>query len=249
MALGPRLQQSQSLVMTPQLQQSIRLLQMSSFELSDFIDREIENNPLIDRADTDSAQDDAAGVNRNLPEGGGVISRNTEPAWHPAGSFENSGGRHQDEPGFEDIASRETTLRDHIVSQINIDFPELADRMIALRLADMLDGNGRLDGEIEAVAAELKCDQSRVEAILARCQLLDPPGVFARSLRECLRLQLKDKHGLEPVTEALLDNLDLLARGEFTRLRRLCGVETEQLSRAVLKIKGLESSPGIQLRA
>ena len=246
MALGPRLQRSQSLVMTPQLQQSIKLLQMSNLELSGFIDREIENNPLIDRAEPQSGQDDSESPNRDLPESDMVVSGEPEPSWEPAGSFENwgPGGRFQDEPGFEDIASRETSLRDHIVGQINIDFPDPPERIIALKLAAMLDENGRLDGEIDSIAAELRCDLPLVETILDRCQQLDPPGVFARSLCECLRLQLREGRDLDPVTEAIIDNLDLLARGEFVRLQRLCGVKKEQLTRAVLKIKALNPRPG-----
>ena len=109
--------------------------------------------------------------------------------------------------------------------------------MIADRLIDILDDNGWLSGELETVAVALGCTTERIEETLARCQRLDPPGIFGRTLAECLALQLREKDRLDPAMEALLKNLELLGKREFVQLRRICGVDNEDLLQMVAEIK------------
>jgi RNA polymerase sigma-54 factor len=316
MVLGPRLdlRQSQSLVMTPQLQQAIKLLQMSNVELTEFIEQEIEQNPLLEREDAeggfegdspDAPADDAAPDSADAGEMGGdadfdadaeVLSPD-DPAyddeetlpdsadhatsesmgeddrsldtdfenvyepesasdgaapeagdeegdglnWSTAGA--GGGGFDDDLSGLENVAAEETTLRDHLIGQVNIDFDDPVEVMIADRLIDMLDDNGWLSGELETVAVALGCTIDRVEETLARCQQLDPPGIFGRSLAECLALQLREKDRLDPAMQALLDHLELLGKREFAQLRRICGVDNEDLLQMVTEIKELNPRP------
>ena len=316
MVLGPRLdlRQSQSLVMTPQLQQAIKLLQMSNVELTEFIEQEIEQNPLLEREDAeggfegdspDAPADDAAPDSADAGDMGGdadfdadaeVLSPD-DPAyddeetlpdsadhatsesmgeddrsldtdfenvyepesasdgaapeaggeegdglnWSTAGA--GGGGFDDDLSGLENVAAEETTLRDHLIGQVNIDFDDPVEVMIADRLIDMLDDNGWLSGELETVAVALGCTIDRVEETLARCQQLDPPGIFGRSLAECLALQLREKDRLDPAMQALLDHLELLGKREFAQLRRICGVDNEDLLQMVTEIKELNPRP------
>lgn len=322
MVLGPRLdlRQSQSLVMTPQLQQAIKLLQMSNVELSDYIEQEIEQNPLLEREDpnggiegdadpvaTESGEAPAADAGGDAPDtdaantdsgdfDGETISQE-DPAyddvdlvpdasdhatsesmgederaldtdyenvyepesasdgatpdsgqdegdsllWNTAGG--GGGGFDDDLTGMENVAAEEITLRDHLIGQLNIDLQDPIDIMIAGRLMDMLDDNGWLSGSLEPVAVALGCSLDRVQTTLARCQLFDPPGIFARSLSECLALQLREKNRLDPAMQALLDNLELLAKREFAQLRRRCGVDNEDLLQMVTEIKELNPRP------
>jgi len=316
MVLGPRLdlRQSQSLVMTPQLQQAIKLLQMSNVELTEFIEQEIEQNPLLEREDAeggfegdspDAPADDAAPDSADAGEMGGdadfdadaeVLSPD-DPAYDDVETlpdsadhatsesmgeddrsldtdFENvyepesasdgaapeagdeegdglnwsaagagGGGFDDDLSGLENVAAEETTLRDHLIGQVNIDFDDPVEVMIADRLIDMLDDNGWLSGELETVAVALGCTIDRVEETLARCQQLDPPGIFGRSLAECLALQLREKDRLDPAMQALLDHLELLGKREFAQLRRICGVDNEDLLQIVTEIKELNPRP------
>jgi RNA polymerase sigma-54 factor len=316
MVLGPRLdlRQSQSLVMTPQLQQAIKLLQMSNVELTEFIEQEIEQNPLLEREDAeggfegdspDAPADDAAPDSADAGEMGGdadfdadaeVLSPD-DPAYDDEetlpdsadhatsesmgeddrsldNDFENvyepesasdgaapeagdeegdglnwstagagGGGFDDDLSGLENVAAEETTLRDHLIGQVNIDFDDPVEVMIADRLIDMLDDNGWLSGELETVAVALGCTIDRVEETLARCQQLDPPGIFGRSLAECLALQLREKDRLDPAMQALLDHLELLGKREFAQLRRICGVDNEDLLQMVTEIKELNPRP------
>jgi len=316
MVLGPRLdlRQSQSLVMTPQLQQAIKLLQMSNVELTEFIEQEIEQNPLLEREDAeggfegdspDAPADDAAPDSADAGDMGGdadfdadaeVLSPD-DPAYDDVETlpdsadhatsesmgeddrsldtdFENvyepesasdgaapeagdeegdglnwstagagGGGFDDDLSGLENVAAEETTLRDHLIGQVNIDFDDPVEVMIADRLIDMLDDNGWLSGELETVAVALGCTIDRVEETLARCQQLDPPGIFGRSLAECLALQLREKDRLDPAMQALLDHLELLGKREFAQLRRICGVDNEDLLQMVTEIKELNPRP------
>ncbi|HEY8538003.1 MAG TPA: RNA polymerase factor sigma-54, partial [Steroidobacteraceae bacterium] len=119
------------------------------------------------------------------------------------------------------------------------------DRIIATHLLDLLDDSGYLVGDLAQVASVLNCDVARVEATLEKLQRLDPPGVFARNLKECLALQLRDRNRLDPAMAALLDNLDLLARRDIAGLMRVCGVGAEDIADMVAEIKTLNPKPGL----
>jgi RNA polymerase sigma-54 factor len=119
------------------------------------------------------------------------------------------------------------------------------DRMIGIHLIDLLDDAGYLTGDLAEVAALLGCETARVEATLDRLQRFDPPGIFARSLRECLALQLAERDRLDPAMEALLDNLDLLADREAARLKELCGVDDEDLAEMVAEVRALDPKPAL----
>ena len=209
--LRPALRPARS--MTRHLLQAIELLQMSSAELSAYVERELERNPFLDREEGPAF-------------GGGDAGRSAGAA---------SGG--------ELVAANEATLHDHLISQIRLEFRGPRERRIAFRLVELLDENGWLTEDLEAVAAALGCEVRDAERALARCQKLDPPGIFGRSLAECLALQLREKGRLDPPTRALLDNLHLLARRDFTRLRRLCAVDEENLHRLVREIRALDPRP------
>jgi len=272
------LRQTQSLVMTPQLQQAIKLLQMSNLELGAFIERELDQNPMLEREDgsagaegqTDGGAEEVAPRNDDAPA---ALDRSAEVevmgdtsalyesgaaenVWDPetanggdgggAGHWNNtgSGGSFDGaEPDIEGVAASGITLREHLLTQINCDLDDAADRMIGLHLIDMLDEAGYFRGEIEDVALTLGCTEARVAAALARLQRLDPPGIFARDLAECLRLQLADRGPVSPTMDALLANLDLLARRDFLSLRKVCRASAQELAELVGEIKTLNPKP------
>jgi RNA polymerase sigma-54 factor len=312
MAITTRLdlRQSQSLVMTPQLQQAIKLLQMSNLELATFVEQEIEQNPLLERVepteDAGAAGEapgaDAAGVDgagaadpeagdsagEGGPEGDGepaealhVTQRDTaelanEPSlastneapldtdyenlWEGSSAAETAGpmpdnvsswgnGRSGsfDDPSFnlEQTLTDTVSLRDHLVEQLNMDLTDPVDRMIGAHLVDLLDEAGYLNADLESVAQQLGCDAVRVEATLFRLQELDPPGIFARDLRECLALQLRDRGRYDPCMAKLLDHLDLLGKRDMVALRKLCDVNQEDLVEMLAEIKALNPKPGL----
>ncbi len=266
------LRQTQALVMTPQLQQAIKMLQLSNLELTQFVDAEIQQNPLLERRE--------AGVEEAAPVNGGAsVGESPSPArleetvaseftpeaaeqWHAAsgdegdGSVDRGGEPHLwhirnetfnggDPPEIEQTASRPRTLREHLLEQIGTDLSDPGDRVIALHLLDLLDEAGYLRAGLDGVAQLLGCEVGRVETVFGRLQQFDPAGVFARDLPECLGLQLRDRNRLDPAMQALLDNLPLLAARNIPALVRLCGVDAADMAEMIAEIKSLDPRPGL----
>jgi RNA polymerase sigma-54 factor len=271
--------------MTPQLQQAIKLLQMSNLELNTYVDQEIEQNPLLEREDIDGglesapdSSDDSSSsgegavgedapdvpdsaelaASETLQEGdSGALDTDYENVWDPetpadgglAGGGDASpwstrgNSMDLDDPDFDSLAAHDLTLREHLLGQVNVDLSDPIDRMIAGQLIEMLDDAGYLNGDLTQIAHALGCDVGRVERTLERVKRFDPPGIFASNLAECLALQLHDKNRLDPAMEALLANLDLLAKRDFNALRRACGVDTEDIADMIREIKALNPKP------
>jgi RNA polymerase sigma-54 factor len=284
------LRQSQSLVMTPQLMQSIQLLQMTHFELNHFIEQEVEKNPLLEVVPgDDGVRDDDRGADDRFLTGeerGHGESTNGDEGFQPdlydsATGDGNSGasetpdggldnlfpddagpraadapellGQWKSMPGGGDssegydldafVASRKT-LRDVLNEQIPFLLSAPVDRLIAQHLTDQLDEAGYLQGSTAETALRLGKPVVEIERVLNRLQELDPPGVFARSLSECLAIQLKARNRLDPAMAALVGNLELLARRDFATLKKLCGVDEEDLLDMLAEIRKLDPKPG-----
>ncbi|HXW40572.1 MAG TPA: RNA polymerase factor sigma-54 [Xanthobacteraceae bacterium] len=276
MALSQRLQlrQSQALVMTPQLMQAIKLLQLSNLELSAYVEAELERNPLLDRAgETESAPAEAgaapaADASANGEAGNGHDS-GAEPADTalddqaaddaepvrprtqdmPAGYSEwaaiGTGGRDDGDYNLEAFVSTETTLADWLHEQLTLAITDPARRMIGQYLIDLVDEAGYLSGDIAAAAEKLGTTLAEVEAVLAILQTFDPPGVCARDLAECLAIQLKERDRYDPAMQALIARLDLLAKRDFAQLKKLCGVGDEDLADMIAEVRRLNPKPGL----
>jgi RNA polymerase sigma-54 factor len=146
---------------------------------------------------------------------------------------------------LDQTAARDIGLRDHLLNQINVDRLDPVDRVIGVHLIDMLDDAGYIGDDLTPVAQRLGCDVARVETTLEKLQRFDPPGIFARSLRECLALQLSDRNRLDPAMETMLDNLDLLADQENEELQSRCGVDAEDFAEMLAEIRALNPKPGL----
>jgi RNA polymerase sigma-54 factor len=140
---------------------------------------------------------------------------------------------------------RPPTLREHLIEQLQLDVPAGAERLIGLHLIDLLDDAGYLGEDLATVADRLGCPGAQVEAVLARLQQFDPAGVFARSLAECLALQLRDRDRLDPAMAGLIEHLDLLALADFPALIRACGVLPDDLPEMIAELKALNPKPGL----
>ncbi len=267
MALTLRLdlRQSQSLVMTPQLQQAIKLLQLTNLELSAYVEQELEENPLLDRDEgenslqdpdeptddgfEDGADDSAEGM--DFTDGDDFsLDVDVDNVWNDDSAQdypmpERGGGFDGPGQAIEQTLAGTVSLRDHLSQQLTMDLDDPVDLMIGVHLIDMLDDAGYIDGGLDRVAQVLGCGADQVEKTLARLQEFDPPGIFARNLAECLRLQLRDRDRLDPAMEILVGNLDMLARRELAALAELCGVDAEDLADMVIEIKSLDPKPAL----
>ena len=265
MGLGPSLsiRQTQALVLTPQLQQAIKLLQLSNLELEAFIDEELSKNPLLE-------------------------GRSDEPDEQPAGDFaadEDSGDEAPDEPGadtlmlgqadddrpldvdwtsealeidsFADVATSgggeesfdfdrieysPASLAEHLASQLH--GASGAEGALARIIAETLEETGYLTVPLEQIAGLSGEPVQMVEQALKLVQDLEPPGVGARSLAECLALQAKAADRYDPAMARLIDNLELLSKGRTQDLKRICGVDDEDLADMIAELRAYDPKPG-----
>ncbi|WP_118133176.1 RNA polymerase factor sigma-54 [Oceanicella sp. SM1341] len=267
MGLGQRLElrQTTQLVMTPQLQQAIRLLQMSSIDLGAFVAEEVEKNPILEM---DSAEGSAP-ASAEAPEprledrlrdaapGQAEADLDTtreslydeavadgQAAWTRSAGAGGGGASFSDgsEPG--DTLSGTPTLRDHLAAQIRLAPGGAERRAVALFLVDELDEAGYLARPLPEISDQLGAGEALVAEALALLQACEPVGVGARSLAECLALQLRERDRLDPAMQAVLENLELLAAGKFARLAEIAGLEPEDLPEIIAEIRALDPRPG-----
>ena len=313
MAMGPRLdiRQTQGLVMTPQLQQAIRLLQLTNLELGQYVEQELERNPILERAEQggdvsdfeegnlnadplvdnlgeaiaasdgiadDGMVGDAAAVEidatalpaeNDLNGADGPLDTDYSEAFNNDGASDRPEGEAQSAPseGFEvgdwsgastglsggesstvtleQVLSSETSLKDHLLEQMNVLLVDPAQLIIGHALIDHLDEAGYLTEAADAIADRLGCEAALAEQVLAQMQRLDPPGILARNLSECLALQLQDKDRYDPAMRALVENLHLLAAMDIPQICEVCGVDREDADDMIAELKALNPKPGL----
>lgn len=239
------LRQSQNLVMTPQLQQAISLLQMSNIELSEFVEEELEKNPLLEKAE----KADDVTVDSAPEESKDDVDQAFEDSSFDAGSSAadiGAGGNAKFETAgdsFENRMSAEKTLREHLSEQLNVAFSDERDRMIGSYLIDRLDESGYLRDDVALIIERLGCSEERAQRIIGRLKQFDPTGVFANDLTECLALQLEERGVLDQPMRILLDNLNLLAEHDFKKLADLCDVNETYLMDMISDLKSVNPKP------
>ena len=281
MALGPRLdiRQSQSLVMTPQLQQAIKLLALSNLEIEAFVAGELEKNPLletgrddgppapdgIDRAveapvlaaesgasddliaqgmgGADSPLDVDHGAETFIDDGPG--ERMASAMGAGGGMDPIGGGYAEDAPDFDSFAAPDASLQEHLMDQARAALSGM-DLLIASQLIGQIDEAGYLEANLLATAHGLGVPLQDVERVLGVIHGFDPTGVGARSLSECLALQAKEADRHDPCMARLLANLDLLAKGALPQLRRICGVDEEDMADMIAELRGYDPKPGLR---
>ncbi|GAU81337.1 RNA polymerase factor sigma-54 [Bosea sp. BIWAKO-01] len=282
MAMMPRmeLRQGQSLVMTPQLLQAIKLLQLSHLELQNFVEGELERNPLLERDDASEAPIQLNGGDSPLaadPESfARAESLNTQDGMEgrlgtgldnvfqgeqptiarldtkgadslpiTGGAYGGSGGSFEDgSEGFESSLTSELSLRDHLSAQLDLAMTDPAERLIGSHLIDAVDDSGYLGESVPEIAERLGVSADKVERVLGVIQGFDPSGVGARDVRECLSIQLRERDRFDPAMQALVANLHLVAKRDFSALKRICGVDDEDIADMVAEIRRLDPKPG-----
>ncbi|MFM5954831.1 MAG: RNA polymerase factor sigma-54, partial [Novosphingobium sp.] len=262
------LRQSQSLVMTPQLQQAIKLLALSNLEIEAFIGEALEANPLLDVGSAapgegvePAAPDEArrttlesSPADQLISEGRGDEDRPLDIDLTALDRDRDTGDWSADNritpgeaaPGIDERGAGEPSLAEHLHAQIGAASRNPVTAFIARHIASELDEAGYLAATIGELAAELGVGDDEVELGLALIQSLDPTGVGARSLGECLTLQAREADRYDPCMARLLDNLDLLARGELPRLKRMFGVDDEDFADMLAELRGYDPKPGLR---
>ncbi|MFN2099533.1 RNA polymerase factor sigma-54 [Altererythrobacter sp. MF3-039] len=261
MALSPRLdlRQTQSLVMTPQLQQAIKLLAASNLEIESFVAEALDENPLLKLGDDtresgepDAPTTDPAGEEHSSDPGDGEQALDLEAA-DPDRDYDtgdadwgasSGSGSIGELPSLENHSNDDVTLAEHLESQIGAASYSPGEAIIATYIVGLLDEAGYLRDNPGQIAAQLGASLEEVEDALLLVQSLDPTGVGARSLSECLMLQAKEADRYDPCMARLIDNLDLVARGEFSRLKRMCDVDDEDFADMLAELREYDPKPG-----
>ncbi|HEX8665009.1 MAG TPA: RNA polymerase factor sigma-54 [Beijerinckiaceae bacterium] len=304
MGLSQRLQirQAQSLVMTPQLLQAIKLLQLSHLDLAAYVDAELERNPLLERVEeegtpetlsapredspagadgADGFDGDADGIavggdgdmpadnwltedrgatraelegehdtgfdnvfpdeatDRPAPTGGDAVTLTPSP-WSSAGGGSFDG----EEPDFEATLTKEVGLHEHLAAQLDLATADPVERLIGRHIVDAVNEAGYLAETVEAIAERLGAEPATVERVLRLVQAFEPLGIAARDLSECLAIQLREQDRYDPAMAALVSRLDLVAKRDFPALKRLCGVDDEDLADMLKELRALDPKPG-----
>jgi RNA polymerase sigma-54 factor len=298
MGLSQRLEirQGQSLVMTPQLLQAIKLLQLSHLDLAAYVEAELERNPLLERVEEEGAPDapavaadepdpdgfdgpadgdeapadnwltedrgasraelegehgtsfdnvfqDEAGE-RPAPPGGDLLPMTPSP-------FTNAGpgGFDGEEYDFAATLTKEPSLHEHLAAQLDLATKDPVERLIGRHIVDAVNEAGYLGTTVEELSERLGAAPELVERVLRLVQSFAPAGVAARDLAECLAIQLKERNRLDPCMRALVQRLDLVAKRDLPALKRICGVDDEDLADMLRELRGLDPKPGRAFQA
>jgi RNA polymerase sigma-54 factor len=265
MGLGPSLslRPSQQLVLTPQLTQAIKLLQLSNLELDAYVAEEMAKNPLLesrsdeadeqpaggspaDEIDSDEAPDDPGAD--DLITGKADDDRPLDVDWQSEAletdSFADvvTSGGGEEAFDFDRVEYSAPSLAQHLIDQLH--GLSGAEGDLARMLAEMLDETGYLTVPLAEIASSSGEPLEKVERALAIVQGLDPPGVGARSLAECLALQAQAADRYDPAMARLIENLELLSKGRTEDLKRICGVDAEDLADMIRELRAYDPKPG-----
>ena len=257
MTLAPRLdlRQSQSLVMTPQLKQAIGLLQLSNLELEAVLVDAAAANPLLrvsgqegekevkaDPKAEEPAEAGSAGGESALDISAELIDRDRDTGDFP--DFASGGGGFDGDFGNDFAPGGGPTLSEHLHDQLCMAHGKPEQVFIARQIIGRLDEAGYLTVALEELADDLGVSLDDAEAALRMVQSLEPTGVGARDLAECISLQLAERDRLDPCITLMLDNLDLLARGNLAQLKRICRASDEDIAEMIADIRSCDPRPG-----
>ncbi len=267
LSLRQQLKLSQQLVMTPQLQQAIKLLQLSRMELMEAINQELMANPVLEEGEDDGADGEgAAGEQPPSTEGAQVpevplsASSEEETPWEQAAlreaewreywedgrsALQSFSFEAKEQIDYENIVRSTTDLTDHLLWQLQME--ELTPDQLAIGqlIIGNIDEDGYLQATVEEIAADAQVEPQEVEEVLGRIQRFDPVGVGARDLRECLLIQM-DHHSIHnPLAREIVENhLDKLERHNYQAIARAAGATVKEVAAAVDVIRALEPRPG-----
>ncbi|MBW2349973.1 MAG: RNA polymerase factor sigma-54 [Deltaproteobacteria bacterium] len=270
--LRQQLKLAQQLVMTPQLQQAIKLLQLSQVELIETIDQELEINPVLEESESeDIPSSNGTDRNNSLQEDESVSQETQLPTlasselektpwedkaiqdinWKDFWDEDNRSSlpaysfEKKESPNYENFFSRTTGLKEHLTWQLQMSHFNDVERKNACLIIGNLDRNGYLRATIEEIAEEVGCTPEKIEDVLKKIQLFDPVGVAARDLKECLLIQMDHLGINDPlVLELVSKHLNHIERHNYQAMAKATGKSLEEVAQAIEAITALEPCPG-----
>jgi RNA polymerase sigma-54 factor len=256
--LRQQLRLSQQLVMTPQLQLAIKLLQLSRLELLETIHQELQENPALEEAMEDTVADSSEEAPEIIPPDIGTLSGEVPDSktledtdWSSLINEYSSSGRvtseteKKDAPNYESFIAQKESLQDHLFWQLLMTFPDLEVEKLGSLIIGNLNADGYIDVSIDELAQTGQTSPERALEVLQMIQTFDPVGICSRDLKECLMIQAKQLHLEEtPVIEIIANHLHHLERKNYKAICKALKLSIEEVVSAVEIIKGLEPRPG-----
>ena len=251
-----KLKQSQSLVMTPQLQQAIKLLQLTNLELTDLVEKEIEENAFLENNENSENQTEDRDEEKtdNLEDSfknGESLSdepynHDYENRWDNDLATSNNSSQDYNDPGtiIERTQSDRISLKSVLTNQALIEFNQEDEKQIAEILIDYIDPSGWLTEDLNGISKFSGYELEIIEDVLLRMQSFEPNGVFARNIKECLKIQLKNLDNLDETKKLIIDNLELLGNGNLKGLQKITNLSDENLKKNIKLIRSLNPKPG-----
>ncbi|MEE2695009.1 MAG: RNA polymerase factor sigma-54 [Pseudomonadota bacterium] len=254
-----KLKQSQSLVMTPQLQQAIKLLQLNNLELTNLVNKELEENPFLENES--NSLDDQENTNEektndldeSFENGESVADEpqndDYENRWDTDSSIEYTNQRNTSDitnPGsvIEQTLTNTVSIKSILRGQAELEFENDKDRKISEILIDYIDENGWILEKMEEISNFSGFKLEDIHNVLKKMQTFEPNGVFARNLKECLKIQLRNNNQLDSEKEIIIENLELLGSGDLRGLQKLTNLKEESLRSQIKLIRSLNPKPG-----
>ncbi len=253
-----KLKQSQSLVMTPQLQQAIKLLQLNNLELTNLVNKELEENPFLENESVEldekelSNEETTSDLEESFESGESISdeprNEDYENRWDLETSYDfsrnNSGDVADAGSVIEQTSSNKISLKSILSSQAELEFANNSDKKISEILIDYIDDNGWITEKLENLSEFSGFELNEIVKVLEKMQNFEPNGVFARNLKECLKIQLINNDSLDKEKEIIIDNLDLLGTGNIKALQKLTNLNEENLKENIKLIRSLDPKPG-----
>lgn len=235
------LEQSQKLIMTPELRQAIQILQFTNQELWEYIDQQMETNPLLEIETKRKNEENIDEINNKLDE----IDWKEYLQTYDDISYMPRYKERETKQSFENFVSAATSLKDHLLFQLNLSVFNEKHKKIGELIIESIDKNGYFDGDIKDICNQLNVSTREVENILKVIQTFDPVGVGARNLKECLTIQLKAKEINDPLVFKIVDKyLKEIAQNKIVKISKDLNISIKKAQHICDLIKSLEPKPG-----
>lgn len=239
------LQQTQKLVMTPELKQAIEILQYNSVELNNFIQQELMSNPVLERQQVKGDSDNS--LNKEEKNQKDIIDMKKLFSEYDRSKYKSRVNNYEEkeEHSYENYLSTETTLTEHLLFQLQFTMLKGKNKIIGKYIVENINGNGYLKISNDEICKKFNVEDKEVEDIIQIVQTFDPVGVGARSLSECLIIQLKQNNVTDKLIHGIIqDHLDDLGNNKIGNIAKKLNVSIEKVQEIGDFIRTLEPKPG-----
>lgn len=239
-------EQTQKLIMTPELRQAITILQLSAVELTQFIEEQMLENPLLEITEETTEKYESS-----EDENTGVKEESIDPDWKEYFQDKSDSGfnsrelERREALKYENFVSQTATLQEHLLFQFNLTISDPIQRIIGEFIIGNIDDAGYLQETVEALAERFAINEGQIEEVLKLIQSLEPPGVGARNLKECLIIQIEHLGITNPIVREVITNyLGDLAEGRLQKIAQKVSATLKEVQDAIDIIKTLDPKPG-----